>query len=83
MTIIALFPPRSFPAKKRLNTSHTIRLTSKMIKFDKNNAFSRLKFELHFFFYKNQVYKNVRLQIFKNLRTCLKHWKALFLRTWA
>ena len=26
--------------------------------------------KLHFFFYKNQVYKNVRLEILKNLRTC-------------
>ena len=25
--------------------------------------------EVHFFFYKNQVYKNVKLQIVENLRT--------------
>ena len=33
-----------------------------------------------FFFYKNQVYKNVRLQIVKNLRTFKEHWKASFLQ---
>ena len=33
-----------------------------------------------FLFYKNQVYKNVRLQIIKNLRTCLEHSKASFLQ---
>ena len=28
------------------------------------------------YFYKDQVYKNIRLQITKNLRTCKEHRKA-------
>ena len=33
-----------------------------------------------FFFYKNQFYKNLRLQIAKKLGTCSEHWKASFLQ---